>query len=73
MKVLRPVVLAVLIAAAFLYFTSRRSGELRPPDWPGNPSRVEVSEAASNESLDPEEQNNISVYRGEHYFACGGL
>ena len=63
MRVLRPVVFAVLIAAAFLYFTSRRSSELRPPDWPSNPSRVEVTEASSNESLDPEEQNNISVYR----------
>jgi len=63
MKVLRPVVLAVLIAAAFLYFTSRRSGKMRPPDWPVNPGRVEVTEASSNESLDPEEQNNISVYR----------
>ena len=63
MKVVRPVVLALLIAAAFLYFTSHRSGEMRPRDWPGSPSRVEVTEASSNESLDPEEQNNISVYR----------
>jgi S1-C subfamily serine protease len=63
MRVLRPVVFAVLIATAFLYFTSRRSSELRPLDWPSTPSRVEVTEASSNESLDPEEQNNISVYR----------
>ena len=63
MRVLRPVVFAVLIAAAFLYFTSRRSSQLRPPDWPSNPSRVELTEASSNESLDPEEQNNVSVYR----------
>jgi S1-C subfamily serine protease len=63
MRVLRPVVFAVLIAAAFLYFTSRRSSELRPADWPSTPRRVEVTEASSNESLDPEEQNNISVYR----------
>jgi S1-C subfamily serine protease len=63
MRVLRPVVFAVLIAAAFLYFTSRRSSQLRPPEWPSHPSGVEVTEASSNESLDPEEQNNISVYR----------
>ncbi len=63
MRVLRPVVFAVLIATAFLYFTSRRSSELRPPDWPSHPSGDEVTEASSNESLDPEEQNNISVYR----------
>jgi S1-C subfamily serine protease len=63
MRVLRPVVFAVLIAAAFLYFTSRRSSELRPPDWPSTPRRIAVTEASSNESLDPEEQNNISVYR----------
>jgi S1-C subfamily serine protease len=63
MRLLRPVVFATLIAAAFLYFTSRRSSQLRPSDGPSHPSDVEVTAAASNESLDPEEQNNISVYR----------
>jgi S1-C subfamily serine protease len=63
MRLLRPVVFATLIAAAFLYFTSRRSSQLRPSDGPSHSSDVEVTAAASNESLDPEEQNNISVYR----------
>jgi S1-C subfamily serine protease len=63
MKLLRPVVLALMIAGAFFYFTTYRSGHVRPTDWLSNPSKVDVTEAAGNEPLDSEEQNNISVYR----------
>jgi S1-C subfamily serine protease len=69
MKLLRPVVVAVLLAGAFFYFTTYRPGRARPGDWIGPPNNghptnnVEITEAASGESLDPEEQNNISVYR----------
>src|ERR1700757_3218846 len=63
MKLLRPMVLAVLLAAAFFYFTTWRSSPLRPANWVSHPSKVEITEAASNESLDAEEQNNILVYR----------
>jgi S1-C subfamily serine protease len=66
MKLVRPLFLAVLIAAAFFYFTTWRSnsrGELHPTNWFSRPDRVEITEAAPNESLDGEEQNNISVYR----------
>jgi S1-C subfamily serine protease len=63
MKLLRPVALAVLLAGAFFYFTTWRSGRLNPISWPSNPNKVEITEAAGGESLDSEEQNNILVYR----------
>src|ERR1700694_4698041 len=64
MKLLRPVLLAVVFAGAFYYFTTYRSGQMHPGNWFGRPiNKVEITEAASGESFDAEEQNNISVYR----------
>src|ERR1700751_1185239 len=63
MKLLRPLLLAILLAATFFYFTTWRSSPLRLTRWISRPSKVEITEAAGNESLDPEEQNNILVYR----------
>ncbi len=64
MKLLRPVLLAVIFAGAFYYFTTYRSGPLHPANWLGRPiDKVEITEAATGESFDAEEQNNISVYR----------
>lgn len=64
MKLLRPVVLAVILAGAFFYFTTYRSGRPALTSWLGRPGKVEISEASTpNEPLDPEEQNNITVYR----------
>jgi S1-C subfamily serine protease len=66
MKVLRPIILAVVIAGAFFYFTTWRSnsqGEFRPSNWLSHPNKVEITEAAPNEGLDSEEQNNIAVYK----------
>jgi S1-C subfamily serine protease len=63
---MRPVFLALAIAGAFFYFTTWRSNGSHPTDWlthSVNPPKVEITEAASGESLDSEEQNNISVYR----------
>ena len=63
---MRPVLLALAIAGAFFYFTTWRSNGSQPADWlthSVNPAKVEITEAASGESLDSEEQNNISVYR----------
>jgi S1-C subfamily serine protease len=62
MKFLRPFLLALILAAAFFYFTTYRHGRLQSANWIGRPHQVEITEAAS-ESLDSEEQNNISVYR----------
>jgi S1-C subfamily serine protease len=63
MKFLRPFLFAIVLASAFFYFTTYRNGRLYPPSWIGHPQRVEIIEAAGGESLDAEEQNNISVYR----------
>src|SRR5437899_2934604 len=66
MKLVRPLILAMAIAGAFFCFTTWRSnsaGEAHSSDWFSRPDRVEITEAAPGESLDGEEQNNISVYK----------
>ncbi|HET9305155.1 MAG TPA: trypsin-like peptidase domain-containing protein [Candidatus Sulfotelmatobacter sp.] len=66
MKLVRPMLFALAIAGAFFYFTTWRSnsgGEGHSTNWFGPPTQVEITEAAPNESLDGEEQNNISVYK----------
>ena len=63
MRFLRTLIFAILLASAFFYFTTYRNGRLQPADWIGRPQRVEITEAAGSETLDAEEQNNISVYR----------
>ena len=62
MRLLRPVLLAVILAGAFFYFTTYRSGRGTLTDWVGHPDKVEISEASGNDGLDAEEQNNITVY-----------
>jgi S1-C subfamily serine protease len=63
MKLLRPLVLAVVLAGAFFYFTTWKSGGLHPAPWISRPQKLEITEASSGDSLDAEEQNNILVYR----------
>jgi len=66
MKLMRPLIFAVVIAGVFFYFTTWRSNSLRQfhnSNWLTQPAQVEITEAAPNESLDGEEQNNISVYK----------
>ena len=65
MKLFRPLLLAVIFAGAFYYFTTYRSGSpLHPANWFGQSSnKLEITEAATGEVLDSEEQNNINVYR----------
>jgi S1-C subfamily serine protease len=63
MKIIRPLILAIILAAAFFYFTTYRNNNLHPASWLSRPQQVEVTEAAGGESLDAEEQNNINVYR----------
>jgi S1-C subfamily serine protease len=62
MRVLRPLIFAAVLAGGFFYFTTYRSGPVRTRGWIGRPNPVEITEAAGGESLDAEEQNNISVY-----------
>jgi S1-C subfamily serine protease len=63
MKLLRPILLGLILAGAFFYFTTYQSGRMRPASWFGHSDKVEITEAAGGESLDSEEQNNIAVYR----------
>src|ERR1039458_647438 len=63
MRFLRTLIFAILLASAFFYFTTYRNGRLHPATWISRPHHVEITEAASSEALDAEEQNNISVYR----------
>ena len=60
MKLLRPIAIAVLLVGFFFYYTTYRSGTFRTVSAPS--AKVEITEAASSEPLDAEEQNNISVY-----------
>ena len=63
MRLLRPVLLAVVFAGAFYYFTTYRSGPMHSANWFRPISKLEITEAASGDSFDAEEQNNIGVYR----------
>ena len=63
MKAFRTVLIAVLIAAGFYFYTTHHPGSVGPAPWVSHPTRVEISEAAGPEKLDAEEQNNISVYK----------
>jgi S1-C subfamily serine protease len=63
MKLLRPILFAVVFAGAFFYFTTYRSSHVSLTDWVGHPTTLEISEAAGSDGLDSEEQNNITVYR----------
>jgi S1-C subfamily serine protease len=60
MKLFRPIAIAILLVSAFFYFTTYRSGGFRTVNSPA--AKVEITEAASNQALDTDEQNNISVY-----------
>src|SRR5246127_616111 len=61
MKLLRPVAIAILLVGFFFYFTTYRSRTFHLINPPAE--KIDVTEAASNEPLDSDEQNNISVYR----------
>ena len=60
MKALRPFVLGMLLAAAFFYYTSHRSGPAS--SWVSR-QPVQLTEAQAAPALDSEEQNNVDVYK----------
>ena len=63
MRVLRPILLAVILAGGFFYFTTyHHSTNFRLADLVRRPAKVEITEASGSGNLDSEEQNNISVY-----------
>src|SRR5881392_2649344 len=61
MKFVRPIAIAALLVGFFFYYTTYRSGTFHTITSP--PEKVEITQAATNEPLDSDEQNNISVYR----------
>jgi S1-C subfamily serine protease len=61
MKLLRPIAIAIVLVGFFFYYTTYRPRTLRTVSSPNRP--IDVTEAASTEPLDSEEQNNIAVYR----------
>ena len=63
MKLIRPIILAVILASAFFYFTTYRHRDVHSSSWFSHPEQVEITEAAGGDSFDSEEQNNIAVYR----------
>jgi S1-C subfamily serine protease len=63
MKFIRPFVLGIVIASAFYWFTTHHPGTNPVAEIISRPTHIELSEAAGPEKLDPEEQNNIEVYR----------
>jgi S1-C subfamily serine protease len=63
MRFLRSFIIAIVLVCLFFYFTTYRHGRLQTSNWIAPPQRADIIEAASGESLDSEEQNNISVYR----------
>ena len=60
MKSIRPFVLGILLAGAFFYYTSHRTGP--GPSWVSR-EPVQLTEAQAAPALDSEEQNNVDVYR----------
>lgn len=61
MKLFRPFAIALLIVGFFFYFTTYRYRKFLLINSPAE--KIDVTEAASSEALDADEQNNISVYR----------
>ena len=61
MKSLRPILLAIIFAAAFYVLTTYIRGPL-VPSWVSRPAHVELTQAAPP-PFDTEEQLNISVYK----------
>ena len=62
MKLLRPLLLAILLVAAFYVLTTYPNGLLRPSTVT-RPSHVELKEASAAPAFDSEEQENIAVYK----------
>ena len=40
MRLLRPVLLAIVLAGGFFYFTTYRSGRAALTDWAGHPGQI---------------------------------
>src|SRR5215475_4795756 len=63
MRIVRPFFLGLLIAAGFYLYTTHHHNSPSIPDWIAKPHKVELTEAASPQTFDTEEQVNIDVYK----------
>jgi len=64
MKLLRVALVALIFTGAFFYFTTYRSNHSASAGNAPAPAGIAITEASSGSNLsDPEEQNNINVYR----------
>jgi len=64
MRSIRPILLALVIAGAFYYFTTyHRPVSPESASWVTRPTQVDITQAAGPQHFDPEEQENISVYK----------
>ncbi|MFZ3210777.1 MAG: trypsin-like peptidase domain-containing protein [Terriglobales bacterium] len=64
MRSIRPILFALVIAGAFYYFTThRRAVSPESTSWVTRPAEVDITQAAGPQSFDPEEQENIAVYK----------
>jgi S1-C subfamily serine protease len=64
MRGLRVLLLALVMVGAFYFYTTSHHDSLSPTHWFGrNPGKLELTEAAGPEQLDPEEQVNVTVYK----------
>ena len=68
MKTLRPLIFSISLVIAFYLVTTHGSGgflhiPFANPNRNSHGGKLEITEAAASAPLDPEEQNNINVYR----------
>ncbi|HTV65800.1 MAG TPA: trypsin-like peptidase domain-containing protein [Bryocella sp.] len=63
MRFVRPFILGFALACVFYWVTTHHQGVNPIADVVSRPDHVELSEAAGPEKLDPDEQNNVDVYR----------
>ena len=66
MKILRPLIFSIALVLGFYLVTTHGSGagfHLPFTESIARPTKIEITQAAAPPPLDPEEQNNISVYR----------
>jgi S1-C subfamily serine protease len=67
MKTLRPLIFSVVLVLGFYIVTTHGKGSFHLPfthsDATALPEKIAITEAATAPALDPEEQNNITVYR----------
>ena len=64
MRGIRVLLFALIIAGGFYFYTTAHRSGLVPTNWINREgAKLELTEAAGSEPLDPEEQVNVSVYK----------